>query len=287
MSRTVVLCGHNKCGTSWLREVINTIPSVQLVQFAELMENNVDHFSRLAQSDERKLYFHCPTTIQNPEALAKLKAIDPNMSAILIYREPVSAMLSMHNYQRWGYGKNRPGGPLGQLRFGRHISDKEFVEALISGELKEQFEATYRYDVNASSLRRSFPRYLELLYDDLEGDQADFVRKILGFIDVEPVFTLPANRVNRSMAVRSMYADRAIIKLFYWATGIDGSALRRMYRNQVLRKSLFRSMMGLNKKSPYFLSKCEIERLRNVVRPMVAEFSAITDLDLSRWGYEV
>lgn len=287
MLKTVVLCGHNKCGTSWIRDVINTVPSIKLIHFNELMEKDCEYFIDLAKSDSRVLFFHCPFSIQNPESVAKLIQIDSAMGAIIIYREPIAAMISMHNYQRWGYGKGRPGGPRGQLMFDQHIRDKDLVKSIISGKLREQFEATFRYDINALTLRTNFSCYLELLYDDFERNEEEFLLRILNFIEVKPAFTLPEGRVNRSMAVRSLLADKLIIKIFYLATGIEGSHLRRLYRNRKLRRSIFLLLMDLNSKPSQLLSSSEKERLREFVRPMVTEFVRITGLDVTSWGHDL
>ena len=286
MPKMFVLCGHNRCGTTWIREAMKTVHSVRLFSTEDVLSKYSGYFIDVANNDPHILFFHCPYAIQNPDIIAKLRQIDAGMAAIIIYREPIAAMVSIHTYQRWGYEKGLPGGPKGQLLFDQHIRDKDVVESFISGKLREQFEATYRYDTNALILRGNFPHYLELLYEDLEGDEEQFFLRILNFMNIKTTFTLPSERINQSMSVRSLFANKVIIKAFYLATGIDGSLLRRLYRNKKLRKSIFRFLMNLNSKPSQFLSNSEKDRMREITGPMVTEFSTISELDLSPWGYE-
>ncbi len=284
-----VLCGHNKCGTRWLAEVLGSSPSLEFVSGRNIRKYLEDHervLRDLAENSAKPLFIDYAYAIQDPSALELLKRIDAEMSGVLIYREPMDAMLSMHNYQRWTYRSGKLFGTARGLEVDGVIADTDFVESAKSGLLREQFERVYRYDLNAKRLRQYFPRYLELLYDDLKADGDAFVRKIFGFCRVEPVYRLPEQKVNPSMAVRSWFADKVISKGFLLLTGLNSAVLYDRFKSERLRPSLFRLLLRLNYKGPHFLNDDEQRDLRETFRAMVEEFAKVTELDLNAWQYD-
>jgi len=76
------------------------------------------------------------------------------------------------------------------------------------------------------------------------------------------------------------------MKLAYILSGLHTKQFIRAYADRRLVPSLLLFAMNLNDKSSRFLSRSEEARVRKMTAPMVADFSRITNLNLSPWGYD-
>ncbi|MCB9946837.1 MAG: hypothetical protein H6842_03295 [Rhodospirillaceae bacterium] len=292
--RSIVLCGHNKCGTRWLAGVIAGSSTLRLVSpegrgltEADISDDGVDRLRTLVAASPVPVLLDFPHAIQNEATLAALKRIDPEMAAIVIYREPVDVMLSMHNYQRWSYQNGQLYGTPSRLKVDRRVRDDDLADAIIDGPLRAQYEDLYRYDCNARRLRAFFSRHHEALYDDLCEAPGRFVQAVFVFCGAVPDVEVSAERVNRSLAVRSWFLDRLISKSFFMLTGMNSRALYDHYKTGKLRGSPYRFLLRLNDKPAHFLKAGERQRLKDFFAPMVQEFFAVSGLDLRQWGYPV
>lgn len=283
--KSVLLCGHSKCGTSWLKRVMQMNPHVRVVDMQFVVPSNEEKLRKIVEYENRVVYFHNPCAVQNPLTLEMLTRIDPNIRAVIIYREPVDAMLSMHNYSRPAYKKRKFGGPNMSTSFSEYISDAKFVESLESGQLYNLYKDEYSYDQNAKNIRKFFKYYKEMLYDWIKEDSNSFLDEFFYFTGIPADFSLPEHPVNRSLAYRSFTLHRVLMKSCLLLTGLDTKQFTIAYQEERLHPSLLRWLMNRNCKDPHFLSHKDRQRLRVVTKPMIERFSKITDLDLSNWGY--
>lgn len=283
--KSVVLCGHNKCATRWLAEVIKSAPGFNYVIWRDVTPEREVSLRQQIDRSGKVTFIDYPFAIQNEEALSLLKRIDADMAGLIIYREPIEAMLSMHNYSRKHYGKAQFGGPKSNISFEEFISDKAFVDSVLNAGLRSVYEGIYRYDLNSKNLRVYFTTYKELLYDDLKKDTEEFLSSIFSFCGVDLIYEMPQRRVNRSLAFKSYWFHKKILAIFFRLTGIDSKVLVHAYADGSMKLSLVYLLMWLNDKRSHFLKPEQIQRLRYFFAPMVQDFARITELDLTPWGY--
>jgi len=135
------------------------------------------------------MFIDFPHAIHNDEVLAMLHEIDPNMAAIIIYREPCDILLSKHNYRRQSVMIDGPDGD-------QFVDDKDFTESALHGQLKDIYETQYRFDRNAKRLRSHFKQFHEFTYENLKSDPDEFLAELFEFCAVKPTYKLPDYPVN-------------------------------------------------------------------------------------------
>lgn len=222
--KTVVLCGHNKCGTRWLSKSIKNIDGVQFIDQKKIrkyfLEGDIKFKERLFGPNDR-IYIDWPYCIQNSHALEFLTQVDEQMEAIVIYREPVDAMLSFHRYQRGAYRNGYLTVAGQKLPIHKKITDANVYEQLKSGLLRHQFEILFQYDKNLALAKKHFKKVHEFLYEDLLIDNAATIRRICNVLECNyPKVTQPG-KVNVGMRVKSEFIHHLICKIMLIISGVD------------------------------------------------------------------
>lgn len=289
MKKSIVLAGHHKCGTRWLVDTLQHSNNIEVITSRGVddhIRNNKDAIAEKIRDSDRPVFIDYIYSICDTEALKLLKEIDPGMAGLVVYREPVDIILSMHNYQRWTYKNKRLVGYARSINVEKPVTDREFVESVENGVLNQQFFTIFDFERNAANLRTYFDEFIELKYENLVRDSHSFVESIFNFMGVEMDISVPSSRINPSIGVRSELLDRLIAKSFLAMTGMNSAHLYSRFKHNQLQNSVYRFLLSMNRKDPHFLSAKDRARLAKVFQRTVTEFRKISDLDVSDWGYE-
>ena len=149
------------------------------------------------------IYIDWPYCIQNSHALDFLNQVDERMEAIVIYREPVDAMLSFHRYQRGAYRNGYLLVAGQKLPIHKKITDANVYEQLKSGLLRQQFEILFQYDKNLALAKKHFIKVHEFLYEDLQLDNASTIRRICNILECNYPKVTQNGKVNVGMRVKA------------------------------------------------------------------------------------
>jgi hypothetical protein len=211
----------------------------------------------------------------------------------VIYRNPVDVMISMHKYLRVGrkqytQGEMKDVGLYkGKPIFLPYLKDQDVCHSLVSGQLSKVYEERFRYDLNAITLRENFNDgdFMEILYEDFKEDNQKIMDDICTFIGIKSI-TLPIKKTNVSYSYRFPLLHYGVNYLFSKITGLDSNHLLNAYTENSMNKSLIHNIYKFNELDhDKVLSDMEREKIRCLYEPMVKEFSRITKIDVSKWGY--
>ncbi len=290
--KTVVLVGHQKCGTNFIMECVQDLDDFLLInggrEFnSDMSEKDIFEIKERIENSGRVGFIYHVYGIHLNWVIDILHRIDPNMMAMCIYREPISAMISWHNYIRYSHGKSW--GLNTNIRHQQVLPDKFFVDSILNdGMLSKAYQDRFRYDKSASRLRSEFDMFSEFLYEDLKDDgYHHFFQKLYKMCDLGNPPNFDSRIINRSMSYRSELLARIVYKTWHLLTGIDSVELFKFYTEGNMQKSLLWRLMYINEKNRNFLSQKDKDKLKEYFRPMVSDFATITSLDLSRWGYDL
>ena len=101
MRRTVALLGHNKCATSYLRDVIKSHPDITIIHHDEIERSTAEQLKERITAAKERVYIGHPFAIQRKDAMEKMfRACPDGMRGLIIYRHPVDIAVSMHTYMR-------------------------------------------------------------------------------------------------------------------------------------------------------------------------------------------
>ena len=258
-----LLAGHTKCGTTWLSQAIELCPNVELLR----SHNFAGDFP--IDLGEKPIVISRSWTITSDEDCRRFTSINPLAQAIVIYREPIDAILSYHNYQRAITG----------------IKDSDVFESIKAGRLREILFQEFSYHESAKRLRRYFSTFREYLYDDIKKDNEAFLDDVLQFCGARPTYGRIRKSVNNSLAYRSYLVQRILMKSMRLLTGVDTALFRHAYADGEMAPSVLKILMDANNKPRHFLSRRQLESLKSVAAPIVTQLKGTTSLDLSAWGY--
>jgi hypothetical protein len=217
--------------------------------------------------------------------------MQPDARIVAILREPASFLHSLHmQLLQNGVETERDLIRAIELeperRAGRAIPPRSYWPASL------MYSERVRYAEQIRRFHAHFPpeQVLVLIYDDYRERNAETVRSVLRFLDVDESVALPAISANPSVELRSVRLREAMKDV--WAGRRPGArivreAVRtltpRVVRHQLLvplrRRLLFRA--------PEPADELLIARLRERFAPEVREISDYLGRDLvSRWGYD-
>ncbi len=223
----------------------------------------------------------CTSYLQSRRAAAEIAAFDPAARIVVMLREPVAAMRSMH----------------GHLRYLRSEDIESFAEALAAeperaagrrlpagvrlvGDL--QYREVFTY---APSVRRFLDRFereqvLVLLFDDLREDPLGTARRVYEFLGVDPAFVPDLEVVNARKSTRLGW-------LHSLAMNPPEPLLRAFNRMtpDAMHGRLIPFLTRLNTKpasAPEFDPALR-RALEEEAAPDLAELAGLIDRDLSAW----
>ena len=287
--KTVVLCGHNKCGTRWLAQSIQNMAGVHYVgqkKIRQFFDDGDYQFLKRLYRSEDKIYIDWPYSVQNPSALKFLKQVDKRMEAVIIYREPVAAMLSFHRYQRGSYRNGYLLVSGQKLPINKKISDRNVYEELKSGVLRRQYELLFQYDKNLALAKQHFTNVHEFLYEDVLMDNTSTIKRICNILGCDFPKSIQSNLVNVGMSVKSEFLHHLICKIMLISTGVDTKHMVSAFTEGHMRKSLLYYLFKLNWSDAPLLKSQEIIELKKSYADMVRRFKKLTSCNLEVWGQE-
>jgi hypothetical protein len=234
---------------------------------------------------ERRIGDSCTLYMQSRRAAAEIAAWRPDASIIVMLRDPVDLMFSLHSHNIW----------MGEEEI------QDFEEALCAGPARRQgrrIPNRARYPAglwyrDAASLGDQFERYAAafpreqihvILLDDLRRDAGGVVRETLAFLGLSNDVELNTERVvNSRRAPRSLRIQRLL--------QAPPPSLERGFRKLAPSALHGRVLPFLNRfnqtsRSPQTLSRELRRELSRQMRPQVEKLEGLLGRDLSCWYSE-
>ncbi|HEX3517697.1 MAG TPA: sulfotransferase [Solirubrobacteraceae bacterium] len=302
------IVGHSKSGTTALYEMLKMHPQIFMseikepIYFAEELPRTAHRYSPPITLEDYLALFagaepHQRTGeasasyLKSPTAAARIAAAQPDARIIAILREPASFLRSFHlqcvqaHYEsekdlatalalepeRRG-GRRLPPRSLWpqELMYSEHV---RYVEQL------ERFHAVFEPE-----------QILVLIYDDFRRENAQTVRSVLRFLDVEDTPPIVATEANPTVGMRSQHADDILYALSVGNGPLGGVAKRAItaltpkgLRRRVLDAAQRRFVFG----APPPPDERVMLDLRRRFKGEVEALSEYLDRDLvSLWGYD-
>jgi len=289
---SLALLGHQKCGTRYIMQAIKESNLFNIISRKDIDFQSTEPLESRDKTNYKYIYADHPTALSQKIPIYSLKEFYPNMKALVIYRNPIDVMISMHIYLRVGMkkfsGKSIDAGLYKEKPITLpYLSNSKIYHSLMHGELRKIYEERFRYDLNAITLRENFKDgdFMEIMYEDFVSDNQKYFTDICRFIGVKN-FTLPRNFINVSYLYKSAILHYVMNYLFFKTTGLDSKYLIESYANKSMRKSLYFYIYRLNEMKPNkILSDIEYQNLKDFYEPMVKDFGRTTKMDISKWGY--
>jgi hypothetical protein len=250
---TFIGIGVQKCATSWLHEVLQAHPDIYTTEpkevdfFTAFFDRGYEWYGRCfapgaaaqARGETSPSYFY------HPDAPARVRAYDPDMRIIVIFRDPVARAFSNH---------------LHEIRAGHFAASEDFEAGLRNNPC---YVEQGRYATHFARWLDAFPRsqILPLIFEDMTLDPPAAVRQVYAFLGVDPAGAvgLTGRKSNESVAFRHRGLQAALQR--------GGRLLRRRGLGAPLERfkqtGPVRRIMALNKRD-----------LRREVPPMSAETAA-------------
>ena len=170
-----VVIGTQRAGTTWLYEQLKIHPDVFLPYVKELhffdrnWDRGLDWYRQwfAGRNDEHVAGEITPHYIQQPEAPSRMASVLPDTRVILVLRNPIDFLVSLHRLHIRSGITNED--------FDSRCRDAGFIGWARMSEKLEQWSAHFPAE-----------RLLVLLYDDLLADRSAFLGRIYHFIGVDP-----------------------------------------------------------------------------------------------------
>jgi hypothetical protein len=285
------IVGAPRCGTTAMYEYLRQHPDVFMPYRKEPVYFGADLHKRLPYLDEagylklfassageRRLGEATVWYLYSATAADEIKAFAPDARIIIMLRNPVDMMHSLHRH--WLFTANED------------IDD--FAEALAAEDDRSrgrrlpprvrrpeglQYRASARYASHVERWLATFgsAAVKVIIYDDFEADPAGVYRETLEFLGVDPEFQPDFSIVNPNKGVRSAWIQRVTSSKQFVATAskLPGPAFH------LLRRVLKR--MNMRPEPRASLDPALRARLTREFAPDVEELGRIIGRDLSGW----
>jgi hypothetical protein len=275
------IVGAPRCGTRSLWTYLKGHPDIFMSAEKELyffdsdlrekqkisMEEYLGHFS--AASDQKKIGEATASYLRSRSAAQAIKAFSPSAQIIVILRNPVDVMHSLHALALYGSEQITDFAAAleaDSVRTGRErIGYREFTD--FSEQVRRYFDQFGRENVHI------------IIYDDLEADAPGVGRNTLRFLGVREDSTLTFPRVNSNKKIRIPRLEQMLchpppnlLRL--------GALIPRQIRRRVWQ-GLSKLNGTIRPREP--IDPCVRKLLQAEVAPKVDQLSKLLGRDLSRW----
>ncbi|MDY6784108.1 MAG: sulfotransferase [Cyanobacteriota bacterium] len=218
------IVGAPKCGTTALCKYLNRHPDIFIPQLKEIKyfdkdfinkrrNQTLEDYLRFFEEGQNKICGEgSPTYLRSQVAAQEIRNFNPDAKIIIMLREPVSLLYSLHSQRLWnGSSEDIQDFKLAMeaeadRRQGRRIPEKcTNIEKLF-----------YRSAVNfTTQIERYFSAFGRenvhiIIFDDFKQKTRDTYRETLIFLGVDPNFETDFNKINANRKVRSRFLQTLV-----------------------------------------------------------------------------
>ena len=297
MNLDFIIIGGQKCGSSYLHDVIAQHPQIAMIagecphfESPDFEQGGEDKLVELlAKLDQEKLKgIKRPNYLSRPEVPDRIKAANKNIKLIAILRKPLERLKSAYfHYMRYGFS------PILSLNVG--------VEKLLKGELTTKYPRTVelldfghycKYLENYMVLFNE--SLLVLRYDDLVKDKTSIIRKCYSFLGVDKAFVPYKSLDKRPQKVtysllRTWLLNKKNIHQFEYNQDKtrffvkEQSAWNKFVSNNIdlFDRTIMQKLINNNEK-PVFKNHIR-EQLMELYLPDIERLENLLEFDLSLW----
>jgi hypothetical protein len=258
-----IVIGGQKCGSTYLHDVLEEHPDVYLTpgetsyfQDPDYLETNIKDFEKLFDKahNYRLVGIKRPDYLAKEECPARIKKHIPAAKLIVILRNPVSrAIAAYYHYIKGGFAPLRP--------------FNEGMKEILNGNLKHEFPRTdeiVEYGFYFKHLQKYFAHFDKqqihiVLLDDLKKDNLTIISQLYDFLGVDSGF-MPQKSLNKKPQ-----------KVIY---SMDG--LRLVSRVNQLNYSYSSDKMRLYPKDKTLIGKVRLKAMNGITNFLASRIYANT-----------
>ena len=287
------IAGAPKCGTSAMHNYLRQhpdiyMPHVEIHFFGSDLDprptwwyprpTEKEYLALFSEArDERRVGEKSPVYLYSERAAAEIKAFSPSASIIIMLRNPVDMMYSLHN----------------ELLYDGYEEISDFAEALAAEtDRKRGLPDAANWDGFGGHIYKGLARYNAqlqryfdvfgrenvhvIIYDDFKGDTPGVYRDTLTFLRVDENFEPEFRMINISKRARSLFLRNPPPFTRKLAKALMPKSIRRNVWRGVSRiNTIFEQRRPMNP---------ELRRqLQAEFAPEVQQISKLLDRDLAHW----
>ncbi len=278
MSRkpNLFIVGEAKCGTTALHDFLSQHPDIFMSptkepHFFMPFNTNTEKEYRFNFKDAKHEEYvgeSSPDYIRSKSAIESIALFDPSAKIIVIFREPVDFMLSLHSQNVYNGYENRP-----------------FIHAVLASNQSKDPRMNYLqracYADHLSYVFSNFNRRCVkiIVYEDFKQDNEGTVADIFRFLGLKP-HSIICKKINVRKKVRS----QSVRKLIHLACKVPGKNLiPQSMRNKI---GIQLNEWNAIETKPPFLKPEFKDKLKKQISPEVHRLSKLSGIDFTRiWGY--
>jgi len=293
-----VIIGGQKCGSTYLQTVIEKHPEVDMpsgevpyLESPDYEDNGIDKLRIVLNDlDQSKLIgIKRPNYLSKPEVKKRMIAINPDVKAIVILRNPIERLKSAYfHYINDGFT------PVLPLNKG--------VDLLLKGKLKAKYPRTdelIEFGLYAKYLKDYITLFkdnlLVLFYDDLKTNQLETIKKCYSFLNIDNSFVLEDShlnsrpqKVNYSLLRARLLTKKNAHKYVYNDKRTRLFLKKQSVYNKFVCKTIDRidqriiSRFFYDDKKPSFDQELK-KSLIEIYKADISNLEAMCNVDLSNW----
>ncbi len=304
------IVGHPKSGTTALYEMLKSHPQVYMPDgkepwfFAdELRTRTPPRPGGIAQTLDQYLSLFAAAKadqrvgeasaqyLWSATAAARIAEIQPAARIIAILREPASFLRSQHLQFVQGYVETESdlGKALALEDARRHGRD---VPRYTYWPQRLLYSDHVRYVAQLRRYHAVLPReqVLVLIYDDFRSDNAETVRKVLRFLDVDATLPVQSSEANPTVRPRSQRLNEALHAISVGRGPISlkaKGAIKALTPRTLRRRALHAAQRSVVYTEPHPPDEALMTDIRRRFKPEVVALSEYLARDLvTLWGYD-
>lgn len=288
------IVGAPKCGTTALYHFLNQHPEIYLPGAKELhffgsdldlrvvRPNRKQYLSLFADvRDEKRVGEASVWYLYSKKAAAEIKQIYPSADIIIMLRNPVEMLYSLHS--QFLYNGNED---ISDFRLALDAENDRKRGLRIPKSVIHVPGLFYRETVKyAEQVERYFRVFGKehvhvIIYDDFARDAAEIYCKTCDFLGVANDFAPEVSVINPNKKVRSAVLRRFLTRPPSWSRKVGRLLIPRYFRDN-MKRTLSQLNMQYISRAPM-----EAELRRKLMREFISDvekLSALLDKDLSRW----
>lgn len=305
------IVGHAKSGTTALYEMLRRHPQIYMPEVKEPWFFATDMRARFApavggrppETLAEYLSLFCAAEahqcageasssyLWSRTAAAGIAEVAPDAKIVAILREPTSFLRSLHlqlvrNHVEVKKDLRKAMSLEQARREGKRVPRRSHRPQML------QYSDHVRYAEQLRRYHALFPReqVLVLIYDDFRRDNAQTLREVLRFLDVDDTYPLPNVKINPSRLTRSHYLDELVhaVSVGRGALSSPVRAALKALTPQGLRRDLLRfTRRRIVSREPPPPDEEFFSELRRRFKPEVVAISEYLGRDLvTLWGYD-